>query len=132
MIPHSRPTLGIEEKRACAEVLDSLHIAQGRRVAAFEAMFCDLVGRRYAVAVSSGTSALILSLLALGIAKGDAVIVPSYNCVALLHAIHAVGACPTVVDIEAEDFNIAVSEVKKKISRKTKAIIVPHLFGRPA
>jgi perosamine synthetase len=130
MIPHSRPTLGREEKKACEEVLDSLQIAQGERVRAFEQLFCDLLQRRYAVAVSSGTSALTLSLLALGISKGDEVICPSFTCVALLHAIHSVGAEPALVDIDPEDFNISVSHLKKRIRKKTKAVIVPHAFGR--
>ncbi len=130
MIPHSRPTLGSEEKKACLEVLDSLQIAQGERVASFERSFSELVGRRYAVAVSSGTSALVLSLMALDISRGDEVVMPSYTCVALLHAVRAVGAEPVLVDIEPADFNISVSYVKKKIGRRTQAILVPHAFGR--
>ena len=132
MIPHSRPTLGLEEKEAIEEVLNSGEIAQGKKVIEFEKSFCGLVGRRYGVAVSSGTAALTLSLLALEISRGDEVIVPSFTCVALLHAIDAVGARPVLVDIDLEDFNISVTEVKKKIHRKTKAVIVPHAFGRAA
>lgn len=132
MIPHSRPTIGPEEKKACLEVLDSLSIAQGERVASFERDFCDQVGRRYAVAVSSGTAALTLSLMALNLTRGDEVILPSYNCAALLHAVHAASASPVLVDIHLGDFNLSVSEVKKKIRKRTKAVIVPHLFGRPA
>ena len=132
MIPHSRPTLGEEEKKACLEVLDSLQIAQGEKVAAFEKAFCQFASRRYGVAVSSGTSALHLALLALGVSQGDEVIVPSFTCVALLHAVDAVGARPVVADIDLEDFNISVSEVKKKRTRKTKVVIAPHAFGRTA
>lgn len=132
MIPHSKPALGIEEKNACAAVLDSLHIAQGEKVEEFERAFCGFTGRRYGVAVSSGTAGLILSLHALGISKADEVIVPSYTCVALLHAVHGVGAVPVVADIDIEDFNISAGEIKKKITRKTKAVIVPHAFGRGA
>lgn len=130
MIPHSRPTLGEEEKKACEAVLDSLQIAQSEKARAFEEIFCDLLGRRYAVAVSSGTSALILSLTALEISKGDEVICPSFACVALLHAIDAVGARPVLADIDLEDFNISVSDLKKKIRKRTKVVIVPHAFGR--
>ncbi len=132
MIPHSKPTLGEDEKKACLAVLDSLQIAQGEKVVAFEKAFCELIPRRFAVAVSSGTSGLYLSLLALGVRKGDEVIVPSFTCAALLHAVEAAGACPVVVDIDIEDYNICVPEVKKKLSRKTKAVIVPHAFGRAA
>jgi len=132
MIPHSRPTLGQEEKEAVRQVLDSGQIAQGRMVMEFERNFCDLVRRPFAVAVSSGTSALQLSLLALEISAGDEVILPSFSCVALLHAVDAVGARPVLTDIDPEDFNISVVQAKKKISRRTKAIVVPHAFGRAA
>ena len=132
MIPHSRPTLGVEEKEAVLAVLESGQIAQGKKVMEFEKAFCGLTARRYAVAVSSGSAALHLSFLALGISEGDEVIVPSYTCVALLHAIDSVGASPAIADIDLEDFNLSISEVKKKIRRKTKAIVVPHAFGLPA
>lgn len=132
MIPHSRPTLGPEEKAAVQAVLESGQIAQGERVIEFERVFCEFTGRRYAVAVSSGTAALSLSFLALGISEGSEVIVPSYTCVALLHAIAGVGARPVVTDIDLGDFNISVPEVRRKISRKTKALVVPHAFGLPA
>jgi len=132
MIPHSCPTLGREEKQACLKVLDSLQIAQGRKTEEFERAFCRFTGRRYAVAVSSGTTALSLALRILGISGGDEVIIPSFNCAALLHAIDSVGAKPVCVDIDPEDFNISPACVKKAIGRKTKAVIVPHLFGRAA
>lgn len=132
MIPHSRPTLGPEEKRAVEEVLESGQIAQGERVIAFEKSFCEFTGRRYAIAVSSGTAALHLSLLALGISPGAEIILPSFTCAALLHAIEARGACPVPVDIDLEDFNVSAADVRKKIRRRTKAVIVPHAFGRAA
>ncbi len=132
MIPHSRPTLGPEEKQAVEEVLSSGQIAQGKKTVLFEKKFCEFTGRRFAVAVSSGTSALHLTLLALGIGRGDEVILPSFTCTALLHALAAVRAKPVLADIDPEDFNLSVSEVKKKIRKKTKAIFVPHSFGRAA
>ena len=132
MIPHSRPTLGEEEKRACAAVLDSLQIAQGEKVREFEKTLSGLLKRRYGVAVSSGTAALQLALSSLNLSKGAEVILPSFTCVALLHAVDAVGARPVPVDIDAEDFNLSVPEVKKKVRRKTGAILVPHAFGRAA
>ena len=132
MIPHSRPTLGEEEKRVVEAVLDSGQIAQGKKVAEFEKQFCEYTGRRFAVAVSSGTAALHLSLAALAAGRGDEIILPSFTCTALLHAVEAVGAKPVLVDIDLEDCNLSVSEVKKKICRKTKAILVPHAFGRAA
>lgn len=132
MIFHSRPTLGPEEKQAVTEVLDSGQIAQGGKVIEFEKKFCEFTERRFAVAVSSGTSALQLSLMALGLSRGDEVILPSYTCTALLYAVNAVGARPVLVDIDAEDFNISFTETKKKIHRRTKVVIIPHSFGRAA
>jgi len=132
MIPHSRPTLGKEEKQACLKVLDSLQIAQGKKTEEFEKAFCRFTGRRYAVAVSSGTAALSLALRVLKVSGGDQVIVPSFNCAALLHAVDLVGAKPVCVDIDSEDFNISPACVKKTICRKTRVVIVPHLFGRAA
>lgn len=84
------------------------------------------------VAVNSGTSALHICLLALGIKKGDEVILPTYICTAPLNAIYYSNATPVVVDINWKDLNISISEVKKKLTSKTKAIIVPHIFGTPA
>lgn len=132
MIPHSRPTLGPEEEQAIREVLASGHIAQGKKVGEFEKSFCEFTGRRFAIAVSSGSSALHLSLISLEIGRGDEIILPSFTCAALLHAVEAVQAKPVLVDIDLEDFNLSVSSVKKKIRRKTKAVLVPHSFGRAA
>jgi len=132
LIPHSRPSLGEEEKRVCQEVLSSLQIAQGPKVEEFEKNLCDFVHRRYAISVSSGTSALSLSLSGLGVTRGDEVIMPSYTCAALLHAVDSVDARPVLVDVDADDLNVSVTAIKKKIGKKTKAIIVPHLFGRAA
>ena len=130
MIPHSRPSLGEEEKKAVLKVLDSLQLAQGPRTAEFEKKFCALTGRKYAVAVSSGTSALMLALAAMEIGKGDEVIVPSFACSALLHAVHFLGARAVPADIDPEDFNLDPARVKTKIRRKTRAVIAAHSFGR--
>lgn len=112
--------------------MDSLQIAQGTKVAEFEAAFCAFAHRRYAAAVSSGTAALSLALLAMDLARGDEVIVPSYTCAALLHALQAVRATPVVVDIDPVDFNISGAAIKKRIRKRTRAVIVPHAFGRAA
>lgn len=132
MIPHSRPTLGAEEKAAIQAVLESGQIAQGERVMEFEKTLCRFTGRRYAVAASSGTAALGLSFLALGISRGDEVILPSYTCVALLNAVKSVGAHPVITDIDLRDFNLSLTGAKERIGRKTKAVVVPHAFGLPA
>ena len=132
MIPHSKPTLGIEESKAIIKVLSSGHITQGEQVKEFEQLFARFLGLNSAVAVNSGTSALHLALYALGIGKGDEVIIPSLVCTALLNAINYLGAKPVIADINAYDYNISFSDVKKRITKRTKAIIVPHIFGRPS
>lgn len=131
-IPHSRPLLGSEEKKACARVLDSGYVASGPQVAAFEKAFARICGRKYAVAVSSGTAALALALQALRLPKGKQAAVPSYTCAALLHALDYAGLKPLVADIDSEDMNLSAVDLRRRIKARTAAIIVPHLFGRAA
>lgn len=129
-IPHSRPWLGEAEAEAAARVVRSGLLAQGREVESFEREMADYVGRSYAVAVSSGTAALHLGLLALGVGDGAKVAMPSYVCTALLHATWAAGARPLVCDIDAATGNIdpaALAEIDAP-----DALIVPHMFGCPA
>ena len=132
MIPHSRPTLGKEETAAALAVLRTGQIAQGERVTAFEKALAKQVGVGDAAAVSSGTAALQLSLLALGIGEGNEVVIPSFVCSALLHAVRAVRAVPVPADIDRETLNIDVGDLRRRLTRKTGAVIVPHLFGLPA
>ena len=132
MIFHSRPTLDQIDFDSVLDVLKSGHLAQGEQVAGFEDAFCSFVGVRNGVAVSSGTAALHLSLLALGVGNGDEVIIPSYVCCALLNAVKYVKAVPVIADIDRFTFNIDTNDIEKRITSKTKAIIVPHMFGFPA
>ena len=131
-IPHSRPTLGADEAQAVAAVVNSGHVAEGEVVARFEKAFAEKMGVGHAVAVSSGTAALHLTLLAMGVGPDDEVIIPSFVCTALLHAVQYVGANPVLAEIDPSSFNIDPSDVKKRISIRTKAIIVPHLHGLAA
>lgn len=131
-IPHSRPLIDQEDIEAVAEVLASGMIAQGEKVKEFEEAMARFVGVRHGVAVSSGTSALHLALIAIGVKAGDEVIMPSYICPSpYLAALHA-GAVPKIVDIDLTDLNICGRTVKKHVSPKTKVLIVPHMFGTPA
>lgn len=132
MIPHSRPTLGKEESAAALAVLRSGQIAQGVQVSAFEKALAAQVGVGHAAAVSSGTAALQLALLALGAGEGDEVVIPSFVCPALLNAVRAIRAVPVLADIDRETFNIDIRDLRHRLTRKTKAVIVPHLFGLPA
>ena len=107
-------------------------MVQGKKVLEFEAKVSRYLGVKAGVAVNSGTSALHLALLALNIGPGDEVMVPSFVCSALLNAVSYTGASARIVDVKADDFNISPVEVKKKLNKKVKAIIVPHMFGYPA
>ena len=131
-IPHSRPTLGREEIRRATKVIESGHIAQGEKVREFEGAFAARIGVGAAAAVSSGTAALHLTLLGMDIGDGDEVIMPSYVCSALLNAVHYTGATSVPADIDPHTFNLDPDDVKKRITARTRAIIVPHLFGLPA
>ncbi|MBI4611284.1 MAG: DegT/DnrJ/EryC1/StrS family aminotransferase [Candidatus Rokubacteria bacterium] len=124
--------MGEAEAHALAQVVRSGSIAQGARVAAFEREVARLVGVRGAVACSSGTAALHLALLALNIGDGDEVLLPTYACSALLHAVRAVRAAPRLVDSDPESFNIDPAAARKARSARAKALIVVHSFGLPA
>ena len=129
VIPHSRPTLGPEESEAVAGVIKSGMIAQGRKVEEFETAFSTRFDLGNSAAVSSGTAGLHLALLALEVGAGDEVIIPSYVCTALLNAVHHAGANPVIADIDPATFNIDAEDAKRRITRRTRAIIVPHMFG---
>lgn len=131
-IPHSRPTLGDGDVQALGDVLHFGRIAQGEKVASFEEEMARMLGVRGGVAVSSGTAALHLVLLAFNVGEGDEVLIPSYACSALLHAVRAVRAVPRLVDCDPSTFNMDPEAAGKACSPKTKALIVVHSFGFPA
>ena len=132
MIPHSQPSIEVEDIRAAVEVLQSRRLAQGGMVEQFERGMAAYLGLAGGVAVSSGTAALEVALRALGIGSGDEVILPSYVCAAPLLAIQRVGAMPRVVDIDLESFAIDPAATRQALTSKTKVVIVPHLFGLSA
>jgi len=132
MIPHSRPTLDEEEVRAVAAVVRSGRVSQGNEVRRFETELARQVDVTDAVAVSSGTAGLHLALVSLEVGAGDEVVIPSFVCAALLNAVRFVGAEPVPADIDPETFNIDARDVERRLTPRTKAIIVPHLFGLPA
>jgi dTDP-4-amino-4,6-dideoxygalactose transaminase len=132
IIPHSRPAIDQEDLRATAEVLRSGQIAQGPRVERFERDMAAFFGLQGGVAVSSGTAALELALRALRIGAGDEVIMPSYVCPAPWLATQRVGAEARLVDIDLHTFNIDPLTACQAVTTKTRAIIVPHLFGLEA
>jgi perosamine synthetase len=132
MIPHSRPSIDREEILAVTAVLQSGHLAQGAVVEQFERGMAAYLGLAGGVAVNSGTMALEVALRVLGVGPGDEVILPSYVCAAPWQAVQRVGAQACLVDIEPDTFQISADAARAAITSKTRAIIVPHLFGLPA
>ncbi|GMV93832.1 MAG: aminotransferase DegT [Candidatus Hydrogenedentota bacterium] len=123
-IPHSATTLGDAEVEAAARVLRSGHLSQGAEVAAFEDACAAVVGRRYAVAVNSGTSALHLALGALGVEVGETVAVPSYGCASLITAVRLQRAEPSLCDIGE-----ALTLDSCAVPESCRVSIQAHLFG---
>jgi len=130
-IPHSMPTLGKEEAKGLREVLASGRIATGEEAEQFEQGMASYLGLKGAVATASGTAALHLSLLAVGVKAGDKVICPSFTCSALLNAVNYCGATPKIVDVDEEQMNISLAATRKALTKRTAAIIIPHMFGNP-
>lgn len=124
MIPHSKPCVGTDEERAVARVLQSGMLAQGAEVAAFEDECAAFLGHQHAIAVSSGTAGLHLSLLALGL-QGKWVAYSSYACAALTQAVCMAGAKAVLCDCD-EDGNLDWSEVEDDVD----GVIAAHLFGK--
>jgi len=131
-VPATGLQLGEQERAAVERVLASGMLAQGPEVAAFEAEFAEHVSDWPCVAVNSGTSALLLALLALGIGPGDEVIVPSFSFAATANAVVLAGARPVFVDIELGHFCIDVDAVAAAITTRTAAVIPVHLYGHSA
>lgn len=121
-----------EVESAVLDVLRSGEYVLGPRVEAFEKRVADYCGTAYAVAVASGTDALVLTLQSLGIGPGDEVVTTPFTFFATAESISRVGAVPVFADIEPSSFNIDPNSIEGKITSKTKAIIPVHLFGRPA
>jgi len=127
-----RPWLGAEEAAAVAEVIASGWIAQGPRVAAFEQVVRSRVGAAYGVAVSSGTAALHLSLLALSVGPGDEVVAPSLSFIATANAIRHAGAVPVFADVCEQTQNLTAHTIEQVLTPRTKAVILVHQGGTPA
>lgn len=131
-IPAARPVIGDAEIEAAVRVLRSGHVIQGPEVAAFEEEFSELVGERTCVAVNSGTSALQLSLMALGIGAGDEVVVPSFSFAATANAVRLVGAEPVFADITPGTYCLDPAAASAVIGPRTAALMPVHLYGHPA
>lgn len=117
---------------AISRVLDSGSYILGQEVKAFEQQFASYIGLKHAIGVASGTNALTLALLALGVGQGDEVISVSHSAVATAAAIVGAGARPVFVDIEVDYLTLDAACLKAAITTKTKAVVVVHLYGQAA
>src|SRR6187399_97689 len=121
-----------EIRRAIDEVCDQQALILGPHVEKFEKSLAEYCGTKHAIGVSSGTDALLCSLMALDIKAGDEVICPSFTFFATAGSIARLGAKPVFCDIEYASFNADPASIEKKITSKTKAIMPVHLFGQCA
>lgn len=128
----SDPLITIQEKKAVMAVLNSKHLAQGKKVRQLEQVFSNLCQTKYALAVNNGTSALHTALYAIGIKNGDEVITTPFTFVATANSILMAGAVPVFVDINKKTYNLDPDKIEKAITKKTKAILVVNLYGLPA
>jgi len=127
----ARPDVGAEEARAVEEVLESGYLTMGPKVVEFEAELARVCGSRHAVAVSSGTAALHVAVLALGIGPGDEVVVPAYTFPATANVVALAGARPRLVDVDPRTMNLDIEQVAEAMGSRTRAVLAVHLFGRP-
>jgi len=128
--PAYEPWISGNDKKIINKTLSQSMLTLGPQLEKFEADFCKYSKSKYAVAVSNCTAALHLSLMALGIGKDDEVIIPDLTFVADANAVLACNAKPVVADINKENFFLSISNVKKNITKKTKAIIPVHIYGQ--
>ena len=117
---------------AILRVAESQYFILGPEVQKMEEEFCDYLKCKHAIGVSSGTDALLLALMAIDLKPGDEVIIPTYSFFATAGVVSRLNAVPVLTDIDPVTFNIDPAEVKKKITKKTKAIIPVHLYGQSA
>ena len=128
--PAYEPWISNEDKEMVNATLNQTMLTLGPKLEKFESDFCKYSKAKYAVAVSNCTAALHLSLMALGIGKGDEVIIPDLTFVADANAVLACNAKPIITDINKENFFLSISNIKKNITKKTKAIIPVHIYGQ--
>lgn len=137
MIPINKPWIDEEEKREVTSVLEENALTTaardgGKRVRDFESQMRTYLKVKHVISVNSGTAALHAALLAAGVKQGDEVLIPSFTFVATANAVVASGGKPVFVDIKKNDYTIDVSDLKSKITSKSKAVIPVHLYGHPS
>ena len=131
-IPVNEPLLNGNEKKYLCECIDTGWISsEGPFVKEFEQKMCGMVRRQYGVAVANGTAALEIAVRALGITEGDEVIMPTFTIISCAIAVTKLGAVPVLVDSDLYTWNMSVDEIEARITNKTKAIMMVHLYGLP-
>ena len=130
-IPIARPDVGNDEIEAVMETMKTGWVTQGKKVEEFEKLFARYCGSKYGIATSSGTTALHIALASIGIQNGDEVITTPLSCVSTANPILYLNAKPIFADVEPTTLNLNPTIVRKKITRKTKAILPVHMFGHP-
>lgn len=132
-IPVNEPLLNGNEKKYLCECIDTGWISsEGPFVKEFEEKMCAETGRGYGIAVSNGSAALEVAVQALGIGEGDEVIMPTFTIISCAFAVTKTGAVPVLVDSDPYTWNMKVDEIEARITKRTKAIMVVHLYGLPA
>jgi len=131
-IPRSQRQCEFEILSKWKEIFQSGRYILGNNLTSFENLFANYCQRKYAIGTNSGTDALLLSLMSLGVGKGDEVIVPAFTFFATAAVVERVGAKTVFADVEEETYMIDVDDLTRKITAKTKAIIPVHLFGQSA
>ena len=132
MIPIAKPYLTQDEAQAAYDTILTGWITQGPKVAEFEEKFAQYTGAKYAVALSSCTTALHLSMIVAGIQQGDEVICPSLSYIATANCIRYVNATPVFAEVDPVTYNLDIQDVEKRITSKTRAILLVHQIGMPA
>lgn len=131
-IPVNEPLLDGNEKKYLLECIETGWISsEGPFIKQFEEKFANRVGRKYGVAVTNGTAAIDASIEALGIGQGDEVIMPTFTIISCVLQIVRSGAIPVLVDSDPATWNMDVNQIKSKITSRTKAIMVVHIYGLP-
>lgn len=131
VVPHARPWIGPDEEAAALRVLRSARLAPGGEAARLEGLVARMAGGADAVALSSGTTALTLALLSVGVAPGERVAIPSYTCAAVLHAVRAAQAIPVLCDVDPATLALDPDDLRRRAATGVRAVVLVHPFGLP-
>lgn len=129
MIPHNRITVPLAGANAVMGALTDAHLADGSRMEPMESAVADAIGRRFGIATTSGSSALVLLLQGIGVKKGEEVILPAFVCRCLADAVESIGARPVLADIDHETLCLSAETVERKTHLASRAVVAVHLFG---